>query len=387
MSVVWAVFVKEWTDAWRDMRSMSSALVLPLLGPLLLSGMMVLIANQTGANKPLKVHVEGAEYAPGLVTHLRQSGGVIEAAPEDSEDAVRSGTVDVVLRVYERYGRDFRAGDSAKIEVLFDSSSIASSAAKARVTTYIRGYAATIGALRLVQRGIDPQLVHPVHAVHVDLSTAAERAGRLFNMIPMFTLIALFMGGMFLATDSTAGERERGSLEPLLSTGASRWHLVLGKWGATSALGIGALMVNLIGTFWVMSWVPVRSMGLTATFGLRECGLIFLVTAPLGLLIASGQMLVATFARSFREAQSYLSGVMLVPIVPQLYLTLKVGHHEGWMQWVPVLGQEVLMAEIIAGRSLELLTVVGSAVLASGLALALTRLNAWLLTQERIVSG
>jgi sodium transport system permease protein len=387
MRHVGVVFRKELSDGLRDKRSLFSALILPLVGPLLVVVMFRFIAQQNATTEPVPLPVVGAEYAPGLVEHLRAHDVDVQEPPADPEKAVKSGEVPAVLIVDPDYAKDFRDGRPAKVELLVDDSRNDARSKVRRARRAIEAFSSQVGTMRLLARGVDPRIANAVDVDEIDLATAQQRAANLLNVIPMFVMMAAFIGGMYVATDSTAGERERGSLEPLLGNPVGRTSLVLGKWLATSVLAGASLLATLVTAGIALSRAPLEDLGIEMTFGVAEALRVGLVMLPVAGFAAGVQLVVATFARSFREAQTYLSVLTLLPMLPGMWLTVAPTDSPPWTVVVPILGQQAVLMDVIRGNAVGAVGFVVPAAIAIAFALVCVRVTAWLLGREKIVFG
>jgi sodium transport system permease protein len=349
------VFLKEVRENLRDRRTLISAFLTgPLLGPLLL----VLLLNVTlsreldKAEKPLPVPVIGAQYAPNLLDALR-AGGVVPGAPiADPEQAVRNQDADVVLRIAADYGKAWRNGEPVQVELIYDSSQRDANTAVERVTQLVEGYARQQGAMRLVARGLSPSTAWPLQVARRDQATPQSRAVLMFAMLPYFFVITIFMGGMYLAIDLTAGERERQSLEPLFANPVPRWKILAGKLAAISVFSTASLLISLVAFAVVGRFIPAGKIGMELDLGVHFGSHVLLLMLPLVLLLSALQSMVAAFARSYREAQTYLSLLMLVPIIPSLVLAVLPIKAQPWMYAVPLLGQNLGIMQLLRGDAI-----------------------------------
>ncbi len=384
---VWVVLRKELRDGLRDRRSLFSALVFPLIGPVLVVVMFRFIAQQQAIDEPVPLPVVGAEHAPGLVEFLEQHDIDVREPPADPGEVVRTGEAPAVLVIPADYGERFRASRSVRVELMVDNSRNETRSKVRRTRRVLESYAAGIGAQRLLLRGIDPQVAAPVAVAEVDLATPQQLAANVLNVIPMFVMMAAFIGGMYVATDSTAGERERGSLEPLLANPVSRTALVLGKWLATAALSGTSLLLTLVTAGVALSRAPLEELGVQASFGLDQAAIVCLVMLPVALLAAGLQLVVATFARSFREAQTYLSVLTLAPMLPGVMLTVMPLDQARWTLVVPILGQQQVLMDVIRGDAVGPAQLLVPSAIVLVLGLVCVRATAWLFGRERIVFG
>ena len=384
--VIRVVFAKELRDHLRDGRSVLGALVMPVMGPLVVLLVFNFVA-QMERDRPLEVPVAGAQNAPHLVAYLEAHGATVLEAPEAPESAVREGDVDMVLLVAPEYGERFSEGRPAHVQLLKDSSRNKARKNVRRVEALLRRYSGEIGAMRLLVRGVSPDLAQPLDIEAVDLATPEKLAANLLNMVPLFLMLAALVGGMNVAIDTTAGERERGSLEPLLLNPIPRYQLVLGKWLATVLAGTVVTVVTLLGFMAALTAVPLEDIGLKIVFGPREAALALAAVLPLVLVGGALQMLIATFARSFKEAQTYLNLLNLVPLIPSMFLMFNPLEDARWTPLVPTVAQVSLVVDLMRGEAVGAPALLMVAF--SSLALSLCFLFALvrLLRSERIVFG
>lgn len=354
MSAWFTVFRKEATENLRDRRTVINSLVFgPLFGPLLFVILIGFIINKASerAEKPLELPVAGAEHAPNLIAHLKQNDVVIEDAPADPEQAVRDQDKELVLRIPANYGERWRAGQSAPVELIFDDSRQFTSASVRRLTRLLEAYGATHAALRLTVRGIDPEIARPIAVIDRDQSSAQSRAGALLAFLPYMLILGAFLGGMYLAIDTTAGERERQSLEALLINPVPRSQILAGKLAATTAFSLAALAISVFGFMIFLRLIPLGPLGFTIRLDFASACLALAVIAPLALLAAAAQTLVSAFSKSFREAQTWLSMLMIVPALPALVMAVNPIKPVAWMYAAPLLSQHVIISQIVRGEA------------------------------------
>ena len=346
------VFLKEVKENLRDRRTLISAFLTgPLLGPLLFVMLINFTLNREldKAEKPLPVPVIGAEYAPNLIAALKVGGVVPGAAVADPEQAVRKQEADVVLRIAANYGKAWRKGEPVQVELFYDSSQRDANTSVERVTQLVEGYARQQGALRLVARGLSPSAAWPLQVARRDQATPQSRAVLMFAMLPYFFVITIFMGGMYLAIDLTAGERERQSLEPLFANPVPRWKILCGKLAAICVFSTASLLITLLAFAVVGQFIPTEKIGMELDLGLHFAMNVLLLMLPLVLLLSALQSMVAAFAKSYREAQTYLSLLMLVPIIPSAVLSFMPIKAQAWMYAVPLLGQNLGIMQLLRG--------------------------------------
>jgi sodium transport system permease protein len=387
MSVARVVFAKEMRDALRDRRALLSLLVFPFVGPLLVAGMLSTLVERATSERQVRLPIVGAEHAPALVRHLDEQGVVAAPAPSDPIGVVRRSEAEAVLVIPKDYGAALREGRTARVELVVDESRETAQASVRRVKAVIAGYGRTVGALRLLSRGLSPELVEAVAVDAVDLSTPEARGAVLLHFVPMFVLLAAFVGGMHLASDTTAGERERGSLEPLLLTPASRRGLAFGKWLAAFGFASTTVVLTLSATMLSLSRVPLHKFGMAASFTLEQGLFVLACVLPLASLVTALQVLVASFARTVKEAQVYLSLMMFLPMLPAPFLALTPMRTTWLVAATPVLGQQAMLGALLRGEAVEPLAMALSAGISFALAGLSVMLTARLFGSERIVYG
>jgi sodium transport system permease protein len=344
------VFRKEVRENIRDRRALFNSLLLgPLLFPLLFVGMMWFLesAEQERAEQTLELPVVGAAFAPSLIRYLEQQGTVIQPEPEDPEALVRNQETPVVLRILPEYPEQWALGLPAPVEMIIDPSRQESNAAIRRVKGLLAGYGQQIATLRLQLRGVSPQLAAPVMVKDVDLSTPKSRAILAVIFLPYVLMITAFTGATHLAMDTTAGEKERKSLEPLLINPVPRWQIMTGKMLTTMAFAMASLALTLVSFRIVLPYMPVGAFGMDLTLSPGTLLRILLVVSPVAILAAALLTLLAAFAKSYREAQSYMGLVILIPMIPSLIFMANPIRAEAWMMNVPLFSQNLLIGEII----------------------------------------
>lgn len=352
MNAMLTVWRKEVRENLRDRRTVFSALIYgPLIGPILFVVLMnVVIAQQMQkAEGPLKVPVIGAEYAPNLIDALRQQGLVPQPPITDPDKAVRERDADVVLRIPADYGKAWSRGEPAQVEVIYDASQQDASTPRQRLEGMLKLYDRRQGAMRLLARGLSPGIASPLVVAQRDQSTPQSRAGMLFSILPYFFVLAVYIGGMYLAIDLTAGERERQSLEPLFANPVARWRILVGKLGAISAFSLASLVLTAVAFSIAGHFMPAEKLGMAFDLGPGFIADVILLELPLIALFAVLETLVAAFAKSYREAQTYLGLLMIVPILPSLAMMVMPVKPAHWMYAVPLLGQQIGISDLLRG--------------------------------------
>src|SRR5215203_3295980 len=348
------VFRKELKDWSRDRRSIITVLVSSLLAPGIIGVMFTQLASRQRQVEDVTVPVVGAANAPALIDWLKQQPGVeIVDGPADAEEAVRTRRDDVVVVIPKEFAKNFATSRPATIRLVADGSSQNTRPKVQRIRGLFQAYSSQIGSLRLIARGISPVVANAVAIEDVEVSSAQQRAAMLLGFIPLFVMIAAFTGAMGIATDSTAGERERGSIEALLVNPAPRVAIASGKWIAGTATAMLSVLVT--GTLLVVlfRYIPLQDLGIRFRLGPSQLVGFLAVVLPLCPLIVAIQMYVATFAKSFKEAQSYLSFLMMAQMVPGMMATMNNTATKAWMYYVPWIGQQTLLTDVLGNKPIS----------------------------------
>ena len=345
---------KEIVDSLRDRRAIASAVLFgPLLGPVLF-GVMIhfALSMQTDeAVQPIEIPVIGGAEADNLMAHLAER--LVDADHETFasvaalREAVRVGDIDVGLVVAEDFGAALAAGAAARLWIVSDQSNNAARTAVARVRGAIVEYGRTIGMQRLALRGVHPDIAQPIAILVDDVSTPSGRAILLLGMMTYFLLFATLIGGTQVAIDATAGERERGSLEPLLTLPVPHAAFVLGKLAATFAFMAVSLAIAIASFAIAAGFLPLAELGMTANLTMPVCLAIFAVMLPFAVLGAGVMTIVASYSKSFREAQTYTGLATVAPTLPIVVVILKPLQASVLSMLAPSLSQHLLVTGLI----------------------------------------
>ena len=357
MSGLGVVFRKEFVDSLRERRSVISALVFgPLLGPILFVVVMSYAVNLQidESEQPIDVPVVDGDDAENLMLNLYRRQIDVDhdrfADLDSLREAVRRGDVDVGLVVDPDFGEALRTGRPARVWIVSDTANNTARRAVARLTLALREYGSGIGKHRLALRGIDPNLAVPVAVLTDDVSTPSGRAVMLLGMMTYFLLFSTLLGGAQVAIDTTAGERERGSLEPLLALAVSRSEMVWGKMGVTFVFMAVSLAICVLSFAIAVRFLPLAEIGMTANLTPWVCVGIYVTMLPFAAMGAGVMTIVASYTKSFREAQTYTSIAMVAPPLPIILVVLNPVQPSAALMLVPSLSQHLLVTELVKGE-------------------------------------
>ncbi len=375
MAAAWQVFCKELIDALRDRRTLLMVLLSSVaIGPLLLVALSMLVADFEAQAEAREVYAVGIEHAPTLRNFIERQAWAVHPAPAGYAAALQKRSFGhAVLVVPPGFEQDLAAGIAPTLALVTASANNRAQGEGAALARLLRGFNQEQASLRLVLQGVSPGLLQVVELDEQDLANPRVRAAQLTRMLPFFVLMAVLYGALHAALDTTAGERERGSLEPLLMTPVPRWALVLGKWGAVASVGMGVAVLSCF-SFLPGQWL-LRSETLSAMFlfGWREALLFLALLLPLAAMLSALMMAVAIRCKTFKEAQANNTAVvLLVSLLPLLTLFNQAGE-QPWHLWLPALAQITLMQRVLEGEAfapVDLLLPLAVAALVSALCVA-----------------
>jgi sodium transport system permease protein len=379
---------KELTDTLRDRRTATVTLLTAIAaGPLFLVLIFNLIANQADRARDLKLPVIGREHAPALAAYLERQQATLSTAPADYEAQIRSGDIDVVLVIDAKFASDVADGKPGTVRLVYDRSRDRARPSIEQAESLLRGYNRLWGEQRLVLRGVAGSVASPLNVENVDLATPQQSGALVLFLVAYYGLFASVMGGMAVALDITAGERERQSLEPLLTTPVRPLELVAGKWAAVALFDALVVLLTLSGFYVTLAFAPLPAVGVPFLFGAREFVRFLIVLVPMIALMPAILLYVGSRARAYKEAQTNVSVLLfivsLLPVV-QLFLQRK---EPSWIALVPVSAQYSLLNFALRGEALPAAQLALSYAVPLALAAIALTAVARLLSRESILAG
>ncbi len=352
---VWVVLAKEVMDNLRDRRSITMAAIYPVIGPTLL-GILLGFAQQMfrvdvpkADAPPMELAVSGAERAPGLVSFLEERNVEVVPPPADVKRSVRNSRIPLVIVVTEGYDADLAAERPATIHVVINATRLGTVVMISQVVDLLRRYNQSRAKRRLEARGLTTEFSQAIRIRSINVGRSRSLAGFFLNMIPPFVIFTIFIGGVYLALDTTSGERERGSLEPLLTNPLARWEFMLGKVGAAFVFTLVAVLIQLIAFKVMFELVIEEDFGVNINPDVFVFVKILLISIPMMVFAVTVQIIIATVTRSFKETQTYLGLLPLIPSVPGMVLVFVAVSPHLWIMTIPFFSQVVLIGQLVRG--------------------------------------
>ncbi|MEJ5313835.1 MAG: ABC transporter permease [Anaerolinea sp.] len=354
MNIIWIVFRKEWVDHIRDQRAVVSALANGLFTPVFMLAMVLLLGKTMlsfNEENPEPLHVIGQQYAPALMQYLEASNIEIVPASGDLAEEVRQGKVKMGLILTEEYAQAFREGRPAPVQLVMDTSRQSNLLVMNRVIRLIETYSKQVTSLRLMARGIDPLILMPLIPNIQDVATPQSSALLFMSMLPFFIALVVFSAGAGVIVDSLVGERERNTLEPLLINPVRRSSLLIGK--VLTSFFFAVMIVGLsLFVFWLgFQVLPIEeSIGFSMTLSASSMFFIFLLCIPETAFAAVLQAFIASFARSYKEAQTFLAVLPLVVGIPSVVLAFVPNPTDLLQVAIPGFGHSILSNRLLRGE-------------------------------------
>ena len=348
-SAIWTVFLKEVKDALRDRRTLMAVFISSvLMGPLMLVMLSSLVGKYEKRAEAREIVAIGLEHAPTLRNYLERQTFTVKTAPADWEGRLKDSKLgDPVVIVPSDFEDELAHGQAPRVELVYSSANSRAQSGVGTIAQLLQGFDHEQASLRLIARGVAPGVTTVMRVDEHDIADAASRAAQMTGMVPVFVLLAVLYGSLNAALDTTAGERERGSLEPLLATPATRAALVVGKWGAVFAIGLLIAVLSCLSFLPAQSLLRSESLAALFRFGWVEAAWFIGLLAPLAAALSALMMAISIRCKTFKEAQANnVVLTMAVSMTPMLNLFNQEGEST-WNLWVPSIAQTTLMNRVL----------------------------------------
>jgi sodium transport system permease protein len=363
------VYLKELRDLLRDRRTLMSMIFVPtLLMPTLTIATLGVSASvlKKARATPAAVVVIGGEDSPKIRAALATAHLHLQPAPADWRQRIVDKRLGAAVELPPGYDERIAAGEPVSVTVYDYEGEVRSRFAVDELRRFLGEYRDRVVAERLQQRGLSPAVLKPFEVVTRNVAPPEKVGGNLFGgVIPYFFLLLAFTGAMYPAMDLTAGEKERGTMETILCSPVSRLHLVLGKFlmVLTASLGTVACSLGSTAVTLLIAGAMLGGGGLGGAVGgasargsgplpaIDPLGLLAVVAmvVPMAVLFAAAQFTISLFAKSFKEAQSYLSPLIVVIILPAVIGMLPGVELNPRLALVPILNVSLVSKELVSG--------------------------------------
>jgi len=359
---IWIVFAKELKDALRDRRTLIAVFISSVaMGPLMLVMLSSLMGKYEQRAEARQIVVSGLDSAPTLRNYLERQTFTAKPPPADWEAQLRDSKLgDPVVIVPPDFEDALAHGQGPRIELMYSSANSRAQSGLGTIARLLQGFDTEQASLRLIARGVAPGTLTVTRVDEHDIADNAARAAQLTGMVPVFVLMAVLYGALTAALDTTAGERERGSLEPLLATPASRGALVVGKWAAVFAIGIIIAVLSCISFLPAQSMLRSESLAALFRFGWVEAAWFIGLLLPFAGALSAAMMAIAIRCKTMKEAQANnVILTMAVTMTPLINIFNQEGESQ-WNLWLPSLAQTTLMNRVLKNAPIGLADVAPS---------------------------
>jgi sodium transport system permease protein len=395
---MWLVFKKEIKELLRDRKTLFFMIALPLLIFPVLIGVAGFVSKQAmdkAESQVLNYALVGGQYAPEIVKDLQQPDKfkLVEISVNaDYTNIIRDETVDFVLVIPENYSRNVLENGQTNIKLYFNDAGL--NLVYRRVNQIVKSQAALFQQSAFSVLGLDEAqqlaLIEPIVLEKVNTADDRENWGeKIGGMLPYVLFLLCLTGAMAPATDIGAGEKERGTLETLLISPIDRNKIVMGKF---LTIGFAGTMTALLTVGSMVIWGLVLSQGMAIKFvadfmaqiAMHDFLLIFLMLVPVVAIFAAVLLSISIYAKSFKEAQSYMGPMSILVVIPIMLALLPGVELKGAWAWVPITNVSLAMKELLKGTMdyYQLFAIFGSTVLIAG---ALFAFCVYWFNQEKVL--
>lgn len=378
-----ALIVKEFKEAFRDKRALMAAFSLPFLAPIMIMLMSQHMIKEMVDKPAIYAVFEGAEYAPKLMKAFNDDNIHSLSQADENERPIWEKR-NISISIPDSYSEDMVAGNRIKIILNADYSEKSALSPIRRIRDVVRDHARTIGYKRLVMRGIDVRILQPIDLVEQDRAQPSSNAMMISLMLGLYLLMGAFVSGLSTSIDSSAGERERNVLEMLLCQPVTTLNIVLAKLTCASTVSVVAIILMLAMTSLSIGFVDLTKVGMTFGIDAFIFTTLLMLLVPICILAGSLQLFFAFQAKSFKEAQSTVTMLIMVPAFVPLALMF-IDNRPLWLDWVPVAGQSIIMEDLFKGLPVNWAALGVTSMTTLALSAALVMVLAQKLKSEKVV--
>lgn len=353
------ILKKELKDTLRDRRTIFMMVLMPLLlVPIVMVGMTKIMKSQTekAEAKTITIGIAGDEYAPQLIGMLIDHNKIEidESIPDDSLAIyVKNEEIDAALIISDDYQIKLANDEQTVIQLLFKGSDVFESAGS-RLTNIIDAMDSIFVAERITRLNLDEKLFDAIQIQEVDLSSIQEIIAKIAGgYLPYMFIIFGFMGAMYPGIDLAAGEKERGTLETLLSTPAKRIEIVLGKFFVVMLAAITTAVISMSGIYFGAQFFPdipeEFMLAIKDMFSLKVVLLIFTLVIPISAFFSALILSLSIYAKTFKEAQSIITPFNIAIIFPALIGTVPGIELNYKTALIPITNVALATKDVLAG--------------------------------------
>jgi sodium transport system permease protein len=378
-----ALLIKELREAFRDKRALMVALSMGLFAPIMIMVISKTMIKEIVDNPPIYVQFTGAEFAPKLIEKFAVNNILqFSDVPEEEKYAWQERNIEVDIP--KDFAEKMLAGQAIDLVLRADFGKKASSAPIRRVKEVVREYSLAIGYKRLLVRGVDINLLQPIVLQEQDTALPTSNAVMVSMFLGIYLLMGAFVSGLSIAIDSSAGERERNVLEMLLCQPVSTLKIVLAKMTCASSISVLSIVIMLVLTTVSVGFIDLTKIGATFSLNAFSIAALLLLLIPLCFFATALQLFFSFQAKSFKEAQSTVSMLIMLPaMVP--FAIMMIDDKPEWVNWLPISGQSMLMEDVFKGLAVDWTVLASTTAITVAMTVALVLALAQKLKSEKVV--
>ena len=378
-----ALLLKELREAFRDKRALMVALSMGLLAPVMIMVISKVMITESVGNPPIYVQFTGAEYAPKLIETFEENN-ILQFAnvPEDDKYAWEERSIEVDIP--KDFAEKMSEGKAIDVVLRADYGKKSSSAPIRRVRETVRGYSQSIGYKRLLVRGVDINLLQPIILQEQDTALPTSNAVMVSMFLGMYLLMGAFVSGLSIAIDSSAGERERNVLEMLLCQPVSTLKIVLAKMTCASSISVLSIIIMLALTTISVGFIDLSKIGATFSLNAFSIAALLILLVPLCFFATALQLFFSFQAKSFKEAQSTVSMLIMLPAMVPMAIMM-IDDKPAWVNWLPISGQSMLMEDVFKGLPVDWAVLASTTAITIAMTVGLVMTLSHKLKSEKVV--
>lgn len=383
MSMFKGLVTKEFREAFRDKRALMAAGFGIVMGPIIVAAVMMFQIDEATSVKNSYVKFVGAEHAPQLISALN-ARKILSIDEVSDEEAQKWTKRDITLTIPDNFSENMAQAKPVTVVLNADYSQKNIGTVLRRIERTVESYSGQVGSMRLLMRGIDPRVAQPITLQVQNTATPEAKSGIIMGMVAMFIMTSLFTASMTASIDTSAGERERHSLELILCQPISTVKVVLSKVVCVSTYGAIASILTMLAMTFTMTMLPLEKIGISITVDPLTMIIIAIMVLPLAYLAGIAQLFFAYQAKTFKEAQSYLSMILILPMLVPMAIMI-MPHKPEWLNNLPLAGHSIIMEELFKGKALDVVAFAATNAFTIAIAVVMTVLLARSLRSEKVV--
>ncbi|PAJ74448.1 protein NatB [Pseudoalteromonas sp. NBT06-2] len=378
-----ALLIKEFKEAFRDKRALMAALLIAFMAPVMIFSISKVAIKEAIEKPTIYAQILGSEFSPKLMDKFKKDKILpISKVPDNEKYLWQDRNIKITIPKF--FAKNMFLGKTIEVVLNTDYSDKAMDSSIQRIKKSVDEYSRRIGHNRLLVRGVDIQLLHPVKLIEQDTALLSSNAAFISMLLGIYLLVAAFVSGLPVAIDSSAGERERNVLEMLLCQPIATIKIVFTKMTCASVVAATGVILTLGLTALAVSFVDLAQIGATFSLDFYTVMVLLALLLPICFFASSLQLFFAFQAKSFKEAQSTVTMIIMMPAFIPMALTF-INDKPKWLDWMPISGQSLLMEDLFKGIPVNWSVVLFTGAVTLMMTFSLIHATAYRLKSEKAV--